>query len=567
MAQKSSQKPTGRPAQKAIKQRKNSGLQAKSGLPVAHWVMDALAVGLKQGLRPTAKAMGKPALRPADRHGRIFIVANTTGAQAWLAGHLEGVPSWQRDSALKSMPESVLLADDEGPIWVLMPRSNAANATPSQGAANATPSQGGAFAPSPYGRVRDLVGACVSGFREYKLERVTLSGFACTRDHWLGALTGLDLGAYRFVQANQKGADACKLPGLRLPDEVSRDVALIDQAAATAYSMNIARHLVNLPGNALNPTTYASIVTDLFKGSKTTSVKVLGSAELVREGMNLLQAVGAASPNPPCLVHVRYRPPGYGRKPVRGKGLDPAQSPIAFVGKGVTFDTGGLDIKPSSGMRWMKKDMGGSATTVGLALYVDAMKPARACDFYLAIAENSVSSTAMRPGDIFRARNGLTVEIHNTDAEGRLVMADAFDYALTRPGDDEPGLLIDTSTLTGAMRVAVGLTISGMFATHDYLADACVAAGQQSGDPCWRLPLFDEYKSALKSQAADLSNCSDSGFGGAITAALFLEKFTRGKPWIHLDYYAWNDRPVGAIAEPGGNGQGLQLLIRLLAKI
>ncbi|NBQ53311.1 MAG: hypothetical protein EBU49_07015 [Proteobacteria bacterium] len=291
--------------------------------------------------------------------------------------------------------------------------------------------------------------------------------------------------------------------------------------------------------------------------------KLLGSAELAREGMNLICAVGAASPNPPCLVHIRYRPVGN----ARGKSATASRPPVAFVGKGVTFDTGGLDIKPSSGMRWMKKDMGGSATTVGLALYVDAMKPDRACDFYLAIAENSVSSTAMRPGDVYRARNGMTVEIHNTDAEGRLVLADAMDYALTRTGADEPSLLIDTSTLTGAMRVAVGLTISGLFSTHDHLAEACIAAGQQAGDPCWRMPLFDEYKTALKSQAADLSNCSDSGFGGAITAALFLEKFTRGKPWIHLDYYAWSDRPAGAMAEPGGNGQAVQMLIRLLEKI
>ena len=565
MAKKSSRKPASRTAPKAKKTIKNAPLPSAHLLPIRPWAKESLIEGHGGGIKSGGKSAGKPAIKAGDRHGRIFIVSNAPGAQAWLAGHLEGVASWQRESALKSRPESVLLADDEGPIWVLMPRSNGSPATGGTApqASSSSPSQGNAFAPSVYGRARDLVGACVSGFREYKLERVTLAGFGCTREHWLGALTGLDLGAYRFVQANQNGPGACKLPSLRVPDEVAKDAALIDEAAATAYGINAARHLVNLPGNALNPTSYANIVSGLFKGSKTTTVKVLGSAELAREGMNLICAVGAASPNPPCLVHIRYRPVGNGS----GKPAKASQPPVAFVGKGVTFDTGGLDIKPSSGMRWMKKDMGGSATTVGLALYVDAMKPGRAYDFYLAIAENSVSSTAMRPGDVYRARNGMTVEIHNTDAEGRLVLADAMDYALTRTGADEPSLLIDTSTLTGAMRVAVGLTISGLFSTHDHLAEACIAAGQQAGDPCWRMPLFDEYKTALKSQAADLSNCSDSGFGGAITAALFLEKFTRGKPWIHLDYYAWSDRPAGAMAEPGGNGQAVQLLIRLLEKI
>lgn len=555
MARKSSRKPVSRPVVKPKKASGGGNLDVSGILPIRPWVKDALAAADKSGPRA------------GNRHGRILIVPTSAqpganagasgnggvhtpkaGAQNWLAGHLEGVPSWQRESALKTLPESVFLADDEGPIWVLMPRGNGVS------------SQDGAFSPSHYGRARDLVGACVNGFREYKLESVTVAGFGCSREHWLGVLTGMDLGAYRFVQVKQNGAAACKLPALNLPEEVSKDHALIDEASAIAMSVNVARHFVNLPANDLNPATYSTMVSGMFKGSRTTSVKVLEDADLAREGMNLLRAVGSASPTPPCLVHIRYRPIGSRRG-------EPSIAPVAFVGKGITFDTGGLDIKPSSGMRWMKKDMGGSATIVGLALHTELMQADRSYDFYLAIAENSVSSTSMRPGDVFRARNGMTVEIHNTDAEGRLVMADAFDYALTRPGVDEPSMLIDASTLTGAMRVAVGLTISGMFATHDHLAEACISSGQQAGDPCWRMPLFDEYKTTLKSHAADVSNCSDSSFGGAITAALFLEKFTRGKPWIHFDYYAWADRAAGAMAEPGGNGQALQLLIRLISQL
>jgi leucyl aminopeptidase len=562
MTRKSSRKPQSVAPAKSRKTSKNSILNVSEDMvPVVRWVKQALAEG------QTGKS--KPGGRSGDRHGRVFIVPQLSNAapgesfdaatRSWIAGHLEGVPAWQRENALKTRPESVMLADDQGPIWVLMPKF----LTAGSGAL-----QSGAFGPSAYGRTRDLVGACVAGFREYKLERITFAGTGCSREHWLGALSGLDLGTYRFAPLKKNGPDACNLPAIHLPAEILGDEALIDEAASLGFAMNVARHLVNLPANELNPTTYSSIVKKLFAGSRTSTVSVLDEPELAREGMNLLRAVGGASPNPPCLVHIRYRPrDGAGGGKSSKKEGRKRSRPIAIVGKGITFDTGGLDIKPSSGMRWMKKDMGGSATVVGVALYAEQMQIPVPLDFYLAIAENSVSGAAMRPGDVFKARNGLTVEISNTDAEGRLVMADAFDYALTRTGADEPELLIDASTLTGAMRVAVGLAISGMFSNDDKLAAACLAAGQKSGDPCWRLPLFDEYKTALKSQVADLSNCSDSSFGGAITAALFLDKFTRGKPWIHFDFYAWTDRAAGAMTESGGNAQATQLLINLIREL
>lgn len=525
---------------------KGTGRATGGELPVISWV----AAAIDSAKQPLAR----PGLRVGDRNGRVLIVpvahaGLSNEAREWLLGHLEGVPSWQRDSAIKSLPDSMMLVDDAGPLWVLMPRCE-----------SATASQGGAFLPSAYGRTRDLIGACVQGFRDYKLKRLSISGFECTRDHWLGALTGLDIGAYRFVELQQKQGAGCLLPAITLPTEVSRDPGLIREAAARARGVNVARHLVNLPPNELHPGRYAEIVASLFAGSRSMKVEILREKDLEREQMGLLLGVGAGSNQPPCLVHMKYRPVLKTHR--RGKTV----APVAFIGKGITFDTGGLDIKPSSGMRWMKKDMGGSAATVGLAVWVEEMALDRPVDFYLAIAENAVSSNSMRPGDILRARNGMTVEIHNTDAEGRLVLADAIDYAVTRPGADEPALLVDTSTLTGAMRVAVGLTISGMFASSDSLAGACIGAGQRAGDPCWRLPLFQEYKSALKSHAADMTNCSDSSFGGAITAALFLEKFTRGKPWIHFDFYGWVDRPRGAISEPGGNGQSVQLLVELLSR-
>ena len=215
-------------------------------LPIQHWVRTAIA--------EATGGMARPGVRAGDRHGRVFIVPQPAAGekvdgavQSWLAGHLEGVPSWQRENALKIRPDSVMLADDEGPIWVLMPKQNGARFPHS--------SQGGAFDPSPYGRTRDLAGACVPGFREYKLERVTLAGIGCTREHWLGALVGLDVGAYRFTQAHQSGPSACKLPALVVPHEVESDQGLMDEAAALAFAMNTARHLVNLPANKLNPTT------------------------------------------------------------------------------------------------------------------------------------------------------------------------------------------------------------------------------------------------------------------------------------------------------------------------
>jgi leucyl aminopeptidase len=258
------------------------------------------------------------------------------------------------------------------------------------------------------------------------------------------------------------------------------------------------------------------------------------------------------------MVHIKYRPKGKSR----------LSKPLAFLGKGVTFDTGGLDIKPASGMRLMKKDMGGSASIVGIAHWLSESGSDVACDLYLALAENAVDANAFRPGDVLTARNGLTVEIHNTDAEGRLVMADVMDVATNKPIDSAPAALIDLSTLTGAMRVAVGTDLAGMFANHDGLADLALSSGQKAGDPAWRIPLWDSYKVQLKSSFADLSNASDSGFGGAITAALFLQKFLKHQiPWLHFDLYCWSDRANGAIGDNGGNGQGVQMMVKLLDRI
>jgi leucyl aminopeptidase len=330
----------------------------------------------------------------------------------------------------------------------------------------------------------------------------------------------------------------------------------IATAADLALSMNIARHYTNLPPGDLNPRTYAESLVNLFSKSEAVAVEVWEGDKLVEERMNMLIAVGQASNEGPRFVHMRYRP-----KKASG------EKPIALVGKGITFDSGGLDIKPSSGMRWMKKDMGGSAAVVGLVKWAERTEYPHPIDAYVSLAENSVGSRAFRPGDVLKARNGMTVEISNTDAEGRLVLADALDVAVSQEGVDKPSAVINIATLTGAIKVALGTDIAGLFSNSDHLASVLFDAGLSRGDLMWRMPLFQAYRSQLKSSFADCLNCSEGGFAGAITAALFLESFVKGIPWAHLDIFAWKDSPTGAWAEMGGSAQSVQALSEALTRL
>jgi len=213
-------------------------------------------------------------------------------------------------------------------------------------------------------------------------------------------------------------------------------------------------------------------------------------------------------------------------------------------------------------MRLMKKDMGGSAAVFGLANYVGSTQPSQSYDFYLAIAENAIAGDAFHPSDIIRAHNGKTVEIHNTDAEGRLVLADAMSVAQSAAKLDG---LVDVATLTGAMRVAVGLDIIGICSNTGKLGAAAMRAGYASGDPSWQLPLFPAYNSMLHTEFADVLNCSPGRYAGGITAALFLQNFVdKDVPWLHMDMNAYGHGPKGACLQSGGNGQGVQMLVKLL---
>jgi leucyl aminopeptidase len=264
--------------------------------------------------------------------------------------------------------------------------------------------------------------------------------------------------------------------------------------------------------------------------------------DALEQGYPMIHAVGraAARHHAPRLLHLVWG--------------DPAHPVLALVGKGVCFDSGGLDIKPSSGMRLMKKDMGGAAHAIALAgLIMGAALKVR-LHLLVPAVENAISGAAFRPGDILKSRKGLWVEIHNTDAEGRLILADA----LTRASEENPDLIVDFATLTGAARVALGPDLPALMARRDETAEAFLSAGRAHDDPCWHLPLPEAYRDYLASDVADLANAAQNSFAGASVAGLFLDRFVgEGLDWVHFDTFAWNPSPRPGRAR-GGCGLGLR---------
>ena len=355
------------------------------------------------------------------------------------------------------------------------------------------------------------------------------------------AMLGWILGQYRF----QEYLSEPKLVGPRvlLVREPARIPAAEMQAAATA----LVRDLVNRPASDLGPNALETEAKRIAKSYKAEVTVTTGEA--LETGYPLIHAVGkaAARTHAPRLIEMEWG--------------DPRHPRIAIVGKGITFDSGGLDIKTASGMRLMKKDMGGAAHALALAeLIMAAHLPVR-LHMLVAAAENSIAGDAMRPGDIIKSRKGLTVEIDNTDAEGRLVLADA----LTKAIQDNAELIIDFATLTGAARVALGPDLPAMFSNDEQIANAMLAASKAASDPLWRMPLWAPYMEMLDSDIADISN-SGGAFAGAVTAALFLQKFVpEDVPWAHLDTFAW--RPTGKPGRPkGGEALGLRAVFRYLTE-
>ena len=315
----------------------------------------------------------------------------------------------------------------------------------------------------------------------------------------------------------------------------------IARAVSVADGICLTRDLINHPAEVAHPGYVAAEAKRVAKAAGAKYREITGEA-LKKAGFHAIHAVGRAGEHDPRLVALEY---GRRRK---------NRPTLALVGKGVTFDSGGLDIKSASGMALMKKDMGGAAIVLGAFLAIAAQKTPIHLICVLGLAENAVDSRAYRPGDILRTRHGLTVEVTNTDAEGRLVLADAMALAHRY----KPGVMIDFATLTGACRVALGREVMGLFCDHVQLRDSLMALGESTGDHLWPLPLWAPYQRMLKSEVADMVNAPSEGVAGAITAALFLKAFAGDVAWAHIDCYGWSDGHASLFPK-GGSGAGVRL--------
>ncbi|MCJ8338663.1 MAG: leucyl aminopeptidase family protein [Pseudomonadales bacterium] len=323
------------------------------------------------------------------------------------------------------------------------------------------------------------------------------------------------------------------------------DHALVEEAIMHARAISLVRDLINTPPMDMMPEHLAESMQTLADEFNANFSQVVGD-QLLTENYPTIHAVGRASIHPPRLLDLSW-----------GRQSDPK---ITLVGKGVCFDSGGLDIKASAGMRNMKKDMGGAAHVLGLAQLIMAKKLPVRLRVIIPAVENAVSSNALRPGDVIVTRKGISVEIHNTDAEGRLVLCDA----LAEAENDSPELLIDFATLTGAMRIALGTELPGFFSTNQQIAAQVTAAGTQVTDPVWQMPLYTPYKDYLKSEVADMTNCSVMPQGGSIAAALYLQEFIdEGTDWLHFDIMGWNNRALSG-RPLGGEAFGVRAVFAYL---
>jgi leucyl aminopeptidase len=356
---------------------------------------------------------------------------------------------------------------------------------------------------------------------------------AKTRAH--AVTEGAILGGYTFDRYKKEKTDK-RVETLTLVESDGRRRKDVTEGARTgrifAEATCFARDLVNSPANDVHPTHLARVAQQIAREAKL-ELKVFDRAECEKMGMGAFLGVAAGSEQPPKFIHLAYTPSGKRRKRV------------AVIGKGITFDSGGLDLKPAEGMLRMKDDMSGAAAVLGIMRALPALAPGVEVHGLIAATENMPSGSAIRPGDVLRAMNGTTIEVGNTDAEGRLTLADALCYAGDKLGVDE---MIDMATLTGACVVALGPMCSGLFANNQALAGRLVSAAEQAGERVWQLPLIDEYREHLKSEVADLNNVGPRG-GGAITAGLFLKEFAGDRPWAHMDIagpaFVEKDTPIG----------------------
>ncbi|MEM5502879.1 leucyl aminopeptidase family protein [Ahrensia kielensis] len=353
------------------------------------------------------------------------------------------------------------------------------------------------------------------------------------------AAIGFGLGSYRF--------DVYKKSSQRIPQLVLGDMLDRDEILRHVESSWLARDLINTPAEDMGPDEIEAASRKLAKSYKA-SIKIIKGDALLSNNFPMIHAVGRAATKAPRLIDFTWG--------------DKKAPKLTLVGKGVAFDTGGLDIKPASSMRNMKKDMGGAANILALARIIMDAKLNVRLRVLIPAVENAIAGNAFRPGDILRSRKGLTVEIGHTDAEGRLVLGDA----LTLASEEKPDLIIDMATLTGAARVALGPELPPYYTNDEALAAAVDEAAVSERDPLWRMPLWQNYNQALASTVADLNNVTTDGFAGSITAGLFLQRFVDpAVSWAHFDIFGWN--PSAKPHSPvGGEAQGIRAIFASLQK-
>lgn len=348
----------------------------------------------------------------------------------------------------------------------------------------------------------------------------------------LNAALGWSLSHYSFDKF--KSAKASSKPKLKQPNGLDKK-----KFNALLNAIVLVRDLINTPTNHMSPSHLAADARKLAKEHKAT-IKVTTGNKLLEDNFPTIHAVGRASVEAPRLIDMRW-----------GKKTNPK---VTLVGKGVCFDSGGLGIKPSTGMRHMKKDMGGAAHVLGLAQAIMSLDLPVCLRVLIPAVENSISANAFRPGDVLTTRKGITVEVGHTDAEGRLILCDALSLA----DDEKPDMLLDFATLTGAARVALGPDLPAMFTHNQNLAKDLLKAGEENYDHMWQLPLWDGYKEDLNSSVADINNISEHGFAGATLGGLFLDRFVDNtKSWVHFDIFGWNPNE-----KPGRTKGGAAMALR-----
>lgn len=461
-----------------------------------------------------------------------ILKSSSSGAVPLIALRPNDMGPWRKslDAAHRAWVKSTGFSAANGTVC-LLPGSNGKPSSAGVGIGQATVWDWASAAKAlPHGRYRVLWG--VDGV-ELDAEQATTAALG-----WM-------LAGYAFTTFKEPN-DAVSLPELVWPKHADQQYVF-----STASAVYLVRDLINTPANHMGPSDLADSAKVLAKTHKA-KIKMTVGDRLLTANYPAIHAVGRASSSPPRLIDMTW-----------GNAKHPK---VTLVGKGVCFDSGGLDIKSAAGMKIMKKDMGGAAQALGLASMIMAMKLPIRLRVLIPAVENSISGNAMRPGDVVATRKGPTIEIGNTDAEGRVILADALAEATS----ESPQMILDFATLTGAARVALGTELPALFCNDNEMADGLLSHATNTGDPLWRLPLWPGYAHQITGKVGDINNAPDGGYGGAITAALLLERFVerddgRQQKWAHIDLMGWNlsSRPG---RPEGGEAMGIRAVFSYLAE-